>query len=212
MRKKNGFVFVETMIVVVVLMATLLIIYSSYAGLISLERRKVRYDDPAFLYKTKIVADFTNSLYDEEGNAILKNKIEQNKNSKLTGNANFIVISPEDNELFGENNFNRQSFFSQLYNGLNIQSIIIINKENMGILTEDAITSDFYNYIQSIDLSEDDNKQYYFIVMYAEKVNGEACNPNELVNGFNIDNNTIIKQENKCTFYYSSIKIKEGNS
>ena len=202
MKNKNGFVFVETMIVVVVLVTALLIIYSSYTGLITIERRRVRYDDPAFIYKTKAISDFLNSLYDEDGNVILRNKIKQ-QDSK------FIVISTEDIELFGDLNSNRQNFFSSMYSAFNVHSIILINKKQIENLKKEEISTDFYNYVRSIDTSEDGEDQFYFIVMYAEKVNGDACNANELINAQSSSNN---KTENKCTFYYSSIKINEGAS
>ena len=70
MKKKNGFVFVETMIVVVILIVSLLVIYSSYMGLISNERRLSRYDDPAFIYKTYSIAKFLLEMKDEEGNEL----------------------------------------------------------------------------------------------------------------------------------------------
>ena len=207
MKKKNGFVFVETMIVVVVLVTTLLIIYSSYTGIISIERRRARYDDPSFIYKTKTIADFLVELKDEEGNSIIGNKVNEVKGDT----EGFIIISQDDTELFGDNNSNRQSFFSQMYNGFNIQSIVLINKQQIANVEEEEISSDFYKYLNSLDTSNDNNEQFYFTIMFAEKVNGKRCDPNELINGGNdLQNNNNANQENKCTFYYSSLKLNIG--
>ena len=48
--------------------------------------------------------------------------------------------------------------------------------------------------------------------MYAEKVNGTKCSPNELFGQTNAGtgaNASITKSEGSCTFYYSSLKLGE---
>lgn len=213
MKKKNGFVFVETMIVVVVLIALLLILYSSYAGLISNERRRARYDDPAFIYKTYVAAKFLMSLSDDDGNAIIANKIEQNK-SDIAKNkeGKFVIISPEDADLFNEEynagqNAARKNYFSKLYNEFHIQSILLINENQIKKIKEESVSSDLYRYLQSLEINSEGN-EYYFVFMFAEKVNGEECDPNQFV-GNNQDSS--YQSERSCTFYYSSLKVNGGS-
>lgn len=206
MEKKKGFVFVETMIVVVTVLTSLLLIYSAYTGLVRVERKRVRYDDPAFIYKTQAVADFLLTLYDDEGKSIIGNKISENKdlNDQI-----YINIPVSDIELFsseyGNGNEKRKTFFSSMYNNLHIQNIFMISKKNIAKLSvnkdnHQEIPRNFLNYILSINTTSDDNNQYYLIVEYAEKIDGSVCSPNQLIN-----NNS--KVESSCTFFYSNLKI-----
>jgi hypothetical protein len=211
MKKKNGFVFIETMIVVVVLISLLLVIYSSYTGLISVERKKARYDDPSFIYKTYAVGQFLISLKDDEGNVIIKNKIENKSNSDI------IHISMNDIELFTADedddtngNIHRKDFFNKLYNQLHIQDVLILSKSKIKKLQSNTneISNDLYSYLSSLDISEDDDSQFYLVIMYAEKVNGNQCNPNELISETNNENSVLTNIESSCTFYYSSLKLE----
>ena len=232
MKKKNGFIFIETMIVVVVLLASLLLIYSSYMGLVSNNRRMARYDDPEFIYKTYSVGKFLLDLKDENGSSIIANKIkEQNTIIKQIedGNQNnskspIVYISINDNDLFYDasssdsdsGNKTRKDFFSSLYNSLNIQTIILLNKKQItsskeGVkINESEISSDLYKYLMSIDVSEDKDDQSYLIVMYAEKVNGSSCDVNRLLN--NDQEKELIKRESACTYYYANLKVQEAKN
>lgn len=208
MKDKNGFVFVETMVVVVALVTLLILLYSSYSGIISLERRRARYDDPAFIYKTYTISKFLISLKDDANNSIIKNKMNE-MNSKQN---QFILISTDDEDLFNEEynsgaNTRRKNYFSQLYNLLHVQSITLINERQINYIKsnqkESLVSTDLYNYLISIPLTGNLN-QYYFIIMYAEKVNGNECDPNQLING-----SSSTKTEQSCTFYYANLKIDE---
>lgn len=232
MKKKNGFIFIETMIVVVVLLASLLLIYSSYMGLVSNNRRMARYDDPEFIYKTYSVGKFLLDLKDENGSSIIANKIkEQNTIIKQIESGNqdnskspIVYISINDNDLFYDassvdnksGNETRKDFFSTLYNSLNIQTIILLNKKQItsseeGVkINESEISSDLYKYLMSIDVSGDKEDQTYLIVMYAEKVNGSSCDVNRLLN--NDQEKELIKRESACTYYYANLKVKEDKN
>lgn len=235
MKKKNGFIFIETMIVVVVLLASLLLIYSSYMGLISNNRRMARYDDPQFIYKTYSVGKFLLDLKDENGSSIIGNKIkEQNAiiNQRESGNIKnedknkspIVYISINDNDLFYDSsssdnnsgNETRKDFFSTLYNSLNIQTIILVNKKQItsskeGVkINESEISSDLYKYLMSIDVSNDKDDQSYLVVMYAEKVNGTTCDVNKLLNGVEVKD--LMERESACTYYYANLKVQEAQN
>ena len=229
MKKKNGFIFIETMIVVVVLLASLLLIYSSYMGLISNNRRMARYDDPEFIYKTYSVGKFLLDLKDENGSSIISNKIKEQNNiikqiesgNKDNSKSPIVYIYINDNDLFydipsvdnNSGNKTRKDFFSILYNSLNIQTIILLNKKQItsseeGVkINESEISSDLYKYLMSIDVSGDKEDQTYLIVMYAEKVNGSSCDVNRLLN--NDQEKELIKRESACTYYYANLKVQE---
>lgn len=52
MKKRNGFVFVETMVTVVILSTALLVIYSLFNNILIKEHRKAYFDDPIYVYRT----------------------------------------------------------------------------------------------------------------------------------------------------------------
>lgn len=58
MKKKKGFVFVETLIVVAVLTASLLMLYSTYSALIRKEKTRITYNDSVYLYRTYYLEKF----------------------------------------------------------------------------------------------------------------------------------------------------------
>lgn len=68
MKKKNrGFVFIETIITVVVLSTSLLYLYSSYSNIINREETRLYYDDPAYIYRTNYVRKFIEEYTDIAG-------------------------------------------------------------------------------------------------------------------------------------------------
>ena len=58
MKKRNGFVFVETIIVIAFLATSLIMIYRSFTGMLTSEKRRLYYDDPIYLYRTYYILDF----------------------------------------------------------------------------------------------------------------------------------------------------------
>ena len=73
MKNKRGFVFVETIITVVVLTTSLLYLYNSYSSIINSEEERLYYDNPAYIYKTNYIRDFleSNSNIDSIKNLLL---------------------------------------------------------------------------------------------------------------------------------------------
>ena len=219
MKKKNGFVFIETMIVVVTVLVSLLLIYSSYVGLRSLERKRVRYDDPAFIYRTYAVGKFLTSITDEHSNSVLKSIIYE---LKYGSERNMKYIRYDDNEWYTNPEYTigacsgncKEKLFKDLYDKLHVFNIIIMDSKNMKNLLDpnskectdntsehcSNIPNNFYNYIKSIDTTSDDD--YYLIVEYAEKINGRECNPNELISA-----ESSVKVESGCTYYFSNLKL-----
>ena len=59
---KKGFVFVETIIVVTVLASSLLVVYGTFTTILSSEKRRVMFDDPAYIYRTYYLENFLVSL------------------------------------------------------------------------------------------------------------------------------------------------------
>ena len=230
MKDKKGFVFVETIIVIATVLAGLLALYISYSNMVRNERRRVRYDDPAFIYKTYSVGNFLLSMYDNNGNVILSNKIneyrkriERHESDPTISSSYYFNILPNDIDFFGtdyvDNNADRKGFYYKMFNDLNIQNVIIISKSmadeidtkyNSSSKNEIAnqIPHNLLYYILSMKTADDDDNQIYLIVEYAEKVNGDACSPTQLANANSGSSST--QRESSCTFYYANMKIEEN--
>ena len=57
MKKKNGFVFVETMVTIVVLATALLSLYTLFNSVLVREKRRIYYDDPIYIYRANYLSD-----------------------------------------------------------------------------------------------------------------------------------------------------------
>ena len=60
--KNKGFVFVETIVVVVVLSIGLVMVYQSFNNVLTNNKRRAAYNDIAYLYRTYYIQDFITSL------------------------------------------------------------------------------------------------------------------------------------------------------
>lgn len=58
MSNKKGFVFIETIVTIVVLAAALLYVYSSFNSILIKEKTRVNYDDIAYIYRSYYIKDY----------------------------------------------------------------------------------------------------------------------------------------------------------
>lgn len=64
MKKKNGFVFIETMITIVILAAALLTMYTLFTNMLVSEERRAYYDDPVYVYKANYLMEFLHDRFE----------------------------------------------------------------------------------------------------------------------------------------------------
>ncbi len=187
MKKKNGFVFIETIITIVFLAAALLVLYGSYRNAITEEKTKVYYDDIGYLYRNYYLADF------------LINKTEINDlkdtgfNEKYTLEINKDVYS----ELFTEYQAS-EDYPAELENitkKFNVNKMLVVSDE---IITEcfnaaankkcdasyEGLSEGLSRYIETMNVErdEDDRVNYYLVTEYKEKSTEDGvakCNENE---------------------------------
>lgn len=116
--KKNGFVFVETIIAIVVLTSSLLLLYSTFNKILQLEKTRVNYDDIAYIYRTWNIKKELNEL---DMLSVLKN---------ITGNKQnyFLTIGVDSEDLFKEKE-TEKTFISNLLNDYEVNQMLIL-KEN----------------------------------------------------------------------------------
>jgi len=90
MSNKKGFVFIETIVTIVVLAVSLLYIYSGFTDILIKEKARVHYDDVAYIYRTYYVKNF---FANYNLNNVLKNLSEDNP---------MIIIGCEYSGIFGD--------------------------------------------------------------------------------------------------------------
>ena len=116
--KKNGFVFVETIIAIVVLTSSLLLLYSTFNKVLQSEKTRVYYDDVTYIYRTYYLKNRISKL---NMTAVL-NDLSNNQDKY------FVTIGIEYNELF--NGFtSEKTFITNMFENFDVSQIIIL-KEN----------------------------------------------------------------------------------
>lgn len=135
--KKNGFVFVETIVVLVVLVVGMVSLYAFYNGITANIEKREYYDNISDLYKTEIVRNYINT-------------------SSLSGTGLVEITS---------SNFIDNTKYSTLLEELNIEKIYVNNSSIESILSDtSSITpNSFIEYLKTI---RSENYQRYIIVNY----------------------------------------------
>lgn len=167
--KNKGFVFIETIVTVLVLSTSLLYLYNSYNNIIDKEETRVYYDDVAYIYKTNYIKRFL-----EENANIEYVKSEAFKESYVTsiGNAfdNFF------NEAQLEENMNNS--LENILNNFRVNQMFLVKRnyidecdgsETSGKCYFNA-TDNAYNLTNYIKSINDTKHDYYLVVEYSEKV------------------------------------------
>ena len=116
MKRKNGFIFIETLVVVAVLTASLLLTYSAYNSAIVKESIRIRYNDSAYMYRTYYLSQFFREFrFDYLVSNLSKNP------QKINYITNF---SCENDGFFDKGNFNI-GLCQSLYNQFHISNMYL---------------------------------------------------------------------------------------
>ena len=101
----KGFVFIETIIVTVVLTTTLIFLYSNFNKNLNNEKKRLYYDDIAYVYKTIYIRDALLKSIDEDvfkkaindDNSLNRNSLKNNFVYLFNSESKFCVNYNEDN-------------------------------------------------------------------------------------------------------------------
>lgn len=115
--KRNGFVFVETIIAVVILTSSLLLLYSTFSKILQSEKTRVYYDDISYIYRSWYVKNSINEL----------NVMSVIRDLNSSQAKQFITIGIEYEGLFNGNN--KKNYFSNLLEAFDVNQMILL-KEN----------------------------------------------------------------------------------
>lgn len=109
MNNNKGFIFLETIIVTVVLTTTLIFLYSNFSKNINDEKKRLYYDDIAYVYKTIFIRNAVKSTIND---TIFQRAIDDNKtNNRNSLKNNFVYL------------FNSESKYCNLYESTDLDNM-----------------------------------------------------------------------------------------
>lgn len=191
--KKNGFVFVETIVAVVILTSSLLLLYSTFSKILQSEKTRVYYDDVNYIYRTWYVKERINSL---NIMAALRD---------ITSNTDkyFVTVGIEYDNLFTGYE-KEKTYISNLLEDYEVSQIIILKENKIDNLKK-----------CTLECSLDSNCNDY------ENCNGLYTNlSDEMINYLKtiyidvsctyvmvIEYNTCSSDNTNCKSYYSWVSV-----
>lgn len=191
MKKKKGFVFIETIVVVSVLLAGLMYLYSAFVSFSNNEKRRVLYDDVSYLYKTYYIKNFLeNQRLDR-----LTNLLDY---GNRTDNAQYIIGFDCTSEVFlnkerglCENlklSLHISNFYVTFYDLSPLQACANTNE---GLCRNfSRYGAEFNLYIKTLGGSGGSDKGYRLIVEYEDNGKGESC-----------------PERGRCLHYFSTVRL-----
>ncbi len=213
MKRKKGFVFIETIIVTCVLLTSLMIIYAMYVTSLNSESRYLRYDDTAKLYETFYIKKYLESFYIED---VLVNSLKQDcrvfsqeecneartcgwssSTSTCEKKEHFTQIYQGRSDVFGNSSLKEMQFFDYLWNILHVKNIYLLPPTITSDISDCKNASSEYipicsnnnllTYLRSIDINPNGN--YVIVIEFSSSRSGGNCNSSD------------------CVFYYSYMTV-----
>lgn len=188
MKKKKGFVFVETLVVVAVLTTSLLMLYSTYSAVIQKEKTRIKYNDSVYLYRTYYIEKFFRN-FRLDIIATRLNNTDPNRYLMLSsfGCSADIFVNEEDNLGMCETLL-QDAHVSNLYLAYNDLSKLQTCENQRGIcealVQVNDKTADYLKTIGGAGM-----EGYRIIVEYSENKDGTRC------------------EGDSCQFYYATISL-----
>ncbi len=171
LKGKNGFVFIETIVVTCFLIVSLMLLYSLFVTSNNNELRRLRYDDTPKIYEAFYLYQYLESYHLD---SLIQN---------LENGTKYEIIYPGRSDIFGNDTLKESIFFESLWAELNIQRIYLIPGDVSTILecSSEYVTicsnNNLVNYLNTLDDGED----YYFIVEFANARDGSGCTNEDCV-------------------------------
>lgn len=212
MKKKKGFVFVETLVVTSILTIALLASYSTYSALIIKEKGRISYNDSVYLYRTYYLEKFFKNFYLGAAKAEV-NHINQIGNQQVRKGYSVVGCSDTIFPLEPNQTTNRnKGVCDSIIFNLHVDKIYLMYKD-LGYLQNCknwegdcaifAVLDDgMAEYIKTIGghtkTAEEtmENGGYRLVARYKEKKDGSNCSGN--IEAESID---------ECQNFYATISI-----
>ena len=213
---KKGFVFVETIIVITVLITALLLIYAGFVSVLNNEKVHSYYDDPVYLYRSI----YLKSFLEKNNTSVLFNGVDENGIIRFNCNYEGLI------EDYDNVSLNTNAFCETLLSAINVDSVFLTqynindykncpnfySKDNslvpseMCLKLENLMDYPTYDYFRTLRSYSDSNNLisgYRMILVYRNLLNDvEECNPNDVV----------CKENEYYENYYTSLKLQDAHT
>ena len=180
---KKGFVFIETIITVVVLSTSLIMLYNTYSSSIYNEKERLNYDDVGYIYRTNQIRNFLEENTDIDA---IKSYAFQGTYVVTIGSGFDSMFTTEQIENGAKSNLEIIMSSLNVHQMLLVSSDYILNCYDESLIckfSSNNLSYGLQNYLKSLN---DASYDYYLVVEYAEKVNDigqiEKCIPNVTTN------------------------------
>ena len=121
--KKNGFVFVETIIAIIVLSSSLLLLYTSFSKLLQIAKTRLNYDDLNYIYRSWYLKKELQNL---NVSSVLR-YLSDNDNKY------FLTVGLEYDSLFSGYE-DKKDYFSNFLSDFEVSQILIIKENKLSTL------------------------------------------------------------------------------
>lgn len=235
MKKNRGFVFIETMVTIVILSAALLSLYSLFNALVIREKRRHYYDDPIYIYRANYITNMFIEKYLAAGsNSSTSILNDESYNYALA--ADLLAIDGEhsshirsiscDNDFFDNINNSKsecETFFNdnQIYKmyvasyDLSFLKACSNKKLKEGLDLNDTCTEYEYmssqakQYIKTLKYIKGANG-YYFIYEFNDNGRGGACTSDDCIHQFAAVKRGTVNDVDVYGGASGSIVVKNG--
>lgn len=168
--KKNGFVFIETIVVISVLSVTLLLLFSSYSYILRKSRERDAFDNIDLVYKTFYIKDIIDKYKLGKAPSLSKSSvmyyIENNSECRKMGTYNSYICDLSSDSYNGTLFQVKTAFEVEKLYVLNPNEILSSSNKVDWLTQFDATTIDYID-----ELGKGTNKQV-LIVKYKKIYNG----------------------------------------
>ena len=168
MRKRNGFVFMETIVVVSVLSLTLLVLFASYSYILRKSRARNTFDTTEMIYKTYHVKDIIDEMNTVSSQRGIVTYIQKNPTEcKQMGSYNSYVCDISAAGYTGNLQQIKKAYEVEKIYYLNPHEVLSSSQKEAWLNLFDATTID---YINSLSIGSD----YNIILVKYKKTYGKT--------------------------------------
>lgn len=133
---KNGFMFLESLIVIVTLTTSLLLLYNTFKRIMDNEKRKKNYDEISYIYRSAYL-----------------------KNNFFAYNKEILEEINDYQEIKLDSSYLNNSYLKKLFTDFEVQDLLILKKDHLKDLKEClnkqclSLSSSFNTYIKTLNIN-----------------------------------------------------------
>ena len=158
-KNKKGFIYIETIITTVVLLTSLILLYSAFSTTLNIEKKRLYYDDIAYIYKTQVIANTVRNTLRSDG--------------LLNDDTKYLNFFNYGSNIFVDNG----ERLRQLYNVYNYESLIYLQISDITSLKQclknlNYSNSKCKNALNSLDAFSTENLKDYLLALDVDSTAG----------------------------------------